>query len=80
MRRTIRLHEALCATNIMITGIDGEVAQLRANEVIRPNSECRIAGNGNAKLGGGRGELIIVLMCDFCDPSLSDRSTTFDVC
>ena len=59
VEKTISLKKALTGFTLVQQGIDGRPIQLQINDVITPNSERRISGQGMPMKNGMRGDLII---------------------
>jgi DnaJ-class molecular chaperone len=61
----ISLKQALCGFTQKKTGIDGKQITQKVEEIIKPNEEIRIKGEGMTRKKGGRGDLIFRFKIDF---------------
>lgn len=65
IEQSITLRQALCGFVISQDGIDGRHLQLKVTDVVSPNSERRLIGEGMPKKKGGRGDLIFRFKIQF---------------
>ena len=73
MEKNILLSEALCGVSFKISHLDGREIMIKSTEIIKPNMEYLVSGEGLADKYGNKGDLIINFNIIFPDSLNQDR-------
>jgi DnaJ-class molecular chaperone len=61
----VSLKQALCGFSCSRRGVDGEQVVLNVMDVLAPNQDRRVVGQGMPKRGGGRGDAVFAFKVAF---------------